>query len=130
MRASYYIIWFLETKEERYDENEVFPNVEGVTVGTQKYRAIRREVYDRDIHDLIRANLVEHIYMAHIQPPTECWHDDLFDKLGEDLDMFVESEHSDDDDENDVDENDDEDYVDDEDDDSEWRILVFLKFGY
>ena len=46
----------------RYNENEDLPNVEGVAVGTQKYRMNRREVHNRDIHHALRADLVEHIY--------------------------------------------------------------------
>ncbi|CAI9271330.1 unnamed protein product [Lactuca saligna] len=76
----------------RYNENEVLPNVEGVAVGTQEYRANRGEVHNHVIHHAIRADLVEHLYRAHIQPPIEFSHDDLFDESDEDSDMFVESE--------------------------------------
>ncbi|XP_042752034.1 uncharacterized protein LOC122194835 [Lactuca sativa] len=101
----------------RYNENEVLPNVEGEVVGTQEYRVNRREVHNRDIHQALRADLVEHIYRAHIQPPHELSHDDLFDESDENYDMFVESENFDD--ESDVGENDADDQGDDEDDDSE-----------
>ncbi|XP_023743030.1 uncharacterized protein LOC111891185 [Lactuca sativa] len=80
----------------RYNENEVLPNDEGVVVGTQEYRVNRREVHNRNIHHALRVDLVEHIYKAHIQPPLEFSHDDLFDESDEDSDMFVESEDSDD----------------------------------
>ncbi|XP_023762982.1 uncharacterized protein LOC111911436 [Lactuca sativa] len=99
----------------RYNENEVLPNVEGVAVGTQEYRVNRREVHNRDIHQALRDDLVEHFYRAHIQPPYELSHDDLFDESDEDSDMFVESEDSDD--ESDTGENDADDQGDDEDDD-------------
>ena len=102
----------------RYNENEVLPNVEGVAVGTQEYRVNRREVHNRDIHQTLRADLVEHIYRAHIQPPHELSHDDLFDESDEDSDMFVESEDSDD--ESDAGENDADDQGEDEDDDSKY----------
>ncbi|KAL7613966.1 hypothetical protein Lser_V15G07147 [Lactuca serriola] len=101
----------------RHNENEVLPNVEGVAVGTQEYRANRREVHNRDIRHALRADLVEHVYKNHIQPPIEFSHDDLFDESDENSDMFVESEDSDY--ESDVRENDEDDEVDDEDDDSE-----------
>ncbi|XP_023762362.1 uncharacterized protein LOC111910771 [Lactuca sativa] len=97
--------------------NEVLPNVEGVVVGTQEYRVNRREVHNRDIHQALRADLVEHIYRAHIQPPHELSHDDLFDESDEDSDMFVESEDCDD--ESDSGENDADDQGEDGDDDSE-----------
>ncbi|CAI9269519.1 unnamed protein product [Lactuca saligna] len=102
----------------RYNEKEVLPNVEGIAVGTKDYRANRSEVYDYDIPHALRANLKEHVYMAHIQPPTEYWHGDLFDESYKDSDMFVVIENSDDEDENDVDENYDDDDVNYEDDDS------------
>ncbi|XP_023743492.1 uncharacterized protein LOC111891662 [Lactuca sativa] len=101
----------------RYNKNEVFSNVEGVTVGTQEYMENRREVHNRDIHHALHADLVEHVYRAHIQPPIEYCHDDLFDESDEDFDMFVKSEDFDD--ESDVQENDEDDEIDDEDDDSE-----------
>ncbi|KAL7583944.1 hypothetical protein Lser_V15G42967 [Lactuca serriola] len=100
----------------RYNENEVLPNVEGVAVGTQEYRVNIREVHKRDLHQALRADLVEHIYRAHVQPPQELsYDDDLFDESDEDSDMFVESEDSDD--ESDAGETDD--VGEDEDDDSE-----------
>ncbi|KAL7600055.1 hypothetical protein Lser_V15G26946 [Lactuca serriola] len=92
----------------RYNENEVLPNVEGVVIGTQEYGVNRREVHNRDIHHALRAVLVEHIYRAHIQPPLEFSHDDLFDESDEDSDMFVESEDSDD--KSDAEENDEDDH--------------------
>ncbi|CAI9302279.1 unnamed protein product [Lactuca saligna] len=102
----------------RYNENEVLPNVEGVAIGTQEYRVNRREVHNRDLHQALRADLVEHIYRAHIHPPQELSYDDyVFDESDEDSDMFVESEDSDD--ESDVGENDADDQGEDEDDDSE-----------
>lgn len=101
----------------RYNENEGLPNVEGVAVGTQEYRMNRREVHNRDIHQTLRAYLVDHIYMTHIQPPHKLSHDDLFDESDEDSDMFVESEDSAD--KSDVGENDANDQGEDEDDDSE-----------
>ncbi|CAI9280777.1 unnamed protein product [Lactuca saligna] len=55
----------------QYNENKGLPNVEGVTVGTQEYMENRREVYDCDIHHALHVDLVEHIYRAHIHPPTE-----------------------------------------------------------
>ncbi|KAL7605017.1 hypothetical protein Lser_V15G17409 [Lactuca serriola] len=79
----------------RYNENEVLPNVEGVVVFTQEYRVTRREVHNRDIHQALHADLVEHIYRAHIQPSHELSHDDLFDESDDDSNMFVESEDSD-----------------------------------
>ncbi|CAI9279633.1 unnamed protein product [Lactuca saligna] len=97
----------------RYNENEVLPNVEGIAVGTQEYRANRREVQNRDIHHALRVDLVEYIYRAHIQPPIEFSHDDLVDESDEDYDIFVESKDSDD--ESDVRENDEDDEVDDDD---------------
>ncbi|KAL7607230.1 hypothetical protein Lser_V15G14986 [Lactuca serriola] len=100
----------------RYNENEVLPNVEGVAVATQEYRVNRREVHNRDIHQALHADLVEHIYRAHIQPPYELSHDDLFDESDEDSDMFIESVDSDD--ESDAGENDADDQGDDKDDDS------------
>ena len=78
-------------------------NIEEIVVGTQEYRANRKEIHDHDIHHVLCADLVEHIYRAHIQPPYELSHDDLFDESDEDSDMFVESEDSDD--ESDVQEN-------------------------
>ena len=48
----------------RYNENEVLPNVEGVTIGTEEYRANKSEVYHRDIHHAFRADLVEHVYVG------------------------------------------------------------------
>ena len=102
----------------RYNENEVLPNVEGVVVGTQEYRVNRREVHNRDIHQTLRADLVGHIYRAHIQPLHELSHDDdLFDESDEDSDMFVESEDSDD--ESDAGENDEDNQGDDEDDEGD-----------
>ncbi|KAL7603965.1 hypothetical protein Lser_V15G19236 [Lactuca serriola] len=101
----------------RYNENEVLPNVEGVAVGTQEYRVNRREVHNHDIHHTLRADLVEHIYRTHIQPPLEFPHDDLFDESDEDSDMFVESEDSDN--ESDAGENDEDDQGDDEDDEGD-----------
>ncbi|CAI9288268.1 unnamed protein product [Lactuca saligna] len=101
----------------RYNENEVLPNVKGVVVDTQEYRANRREVHNRDIHHALRVDLVEHVCNTHIQPPIEFSYDDLFDKSDEDSDMFVESEDSGD--ESDAQENDEDNEVDDEDDDSE-----------
>ncbi|CAI9260394.1 unnamed protein product [Lactuca saligna] len=106
----------------QYNENEVLPNVERVVIGTQEYRVNRREVHNHDIHHALHADLVEHIFGAHIQPPLEFSHDDLFDESDEDSDMFVDSEDSND--ESDAGENDEDDQGDDEDDDSEWRILV------
>ncbi|CAI9301908.1 unnamed protein product [Lactuca saligna] len=100
----------------RYNQNEVLPNIEGVAVGMQKYRANGREVHNRDIHHALCTDSVEHVYRAHNQPPIEYWHDDLFDESDEDSDMFVESKDFDD--ESDVQENDEDDEVDDEDDDS------------
>ncbi|CAI9277349.1 unnamed protein product [Lactuca saligna] len=100
-----------------YSEKEVLPNVEGVTVGTQEYWANRIKVHNRDIHHALCADLVEHVYRTHIQPPIEFSHDDLFDESDEDSYMFVESEDSDD--KSDAQENNEDDEVDDEDDDSE-----------
>lgn len=99
-------------------------NVEKAVVDTQEYRANRREPHNHDIHYVIRADFVEHVYKAYIQPPTEYWHDDLFDESNDGSDIFVESEDSDD--ENDIDENDNNDEVDAEDSDYEWCILFFL----
>ncbi|XP_052622373.1 uncharacterized protein LOC128127733 [Lactuca sativa] len=79
----------------RYNENEVFPDVEGVVVGTQEYRANKREVHNHDIHHILRADLVEYIYRAHIQPPIEFSRDDLFDESDKDSNLFFESEDSD-----------------------------------
>ncbi|CAI9282155.1 unnamed protein product [Lactuca saligna] len=102
----------------RYNENEVLPNIEGVAVGTQEYWVNRREVHNRDFHQALRADLVEHIYRAHVQPPQELsYDDDLLDESDEDSDMFVESEDFDD--ESDAGENDADDLGEDEDDDSE-----------
>ncbi|KAL7584716.1 uncharacterized protein LOC111878193 [Lactuca sativa] len=101
----------------RYNENEVLPNVEGVVVRTQEYR-VNRRVHNRDLHQALRVDLVEHNYRAHVQLPQELsYDDDLFNELDEDSDMFVESEDSDD--ESDVGENDADDLGEDEDDDSE-----------
>ena len=88
----------------RYNENEVLPNVEGVAVGTQEYKANRKEVHNHNIHHTPRVDLVEHIYRAHIQPPLEFSHEDVFDESDEDTNMFVDSEDSDD--ESDAEEND------------------------
>ncbi|XP_023752086.2 uncharacterized protein LOC111900429 [Lactuca sativa] len=102
----------------RYNENEVLPNVEGVAVGTQEYRVNRRKVHNRDLHQALRADLVEHIYRAYVHPPQELsYDDDLFDESDEDSHMFVESEDSDN--ESDAGENDADDVGEDEDDDSE-----------
>ncbi|CAI9278057.1 unnamed protein product [Lactuca saligna] len=102
----------------RYNENEVLPNVEGVAVGTQEYRVNKREVHNRDLHQALRADLVENIYRAHVQPSQELFYDDnLFDESDEDSDMFVESEDSED--ESDAGENDAGDVGEDEDADSE-----------
>ncbi|CAI9291441.1 unnamed protein product [Lactuca saligna] len=89
----------------------------GAVIGTQEYKANRRELHNHDIHHALRADLVEHVYMTHIQPPIEYCYDDLFDKSDDDFDMFVESQDSDD--EGAVQENDEDYEVDDEDDDSE-----------
>ncbi|XP_023769787.2 uncharacterized protein LOC111918343 [Lactuca sativa] len=96
----------------RYNENEVLPNVEGVAVGTQEYRVNRREVHNCDIHQALRVAFVDHIYRAHIQPPHELSHNDLFDESDEDSDI------EDSDDESDAGENDADDQGDNENDDS------------
>ncbi|CAI9261885.1 unnamed protein product [Lactuca saligna] len=66
-----------------------------LTVGARSYevkRVNRREVHNHDIHHALRADLVEYIYRAHIQPPLEFHRGDLLDESDEDSDMFVESE--------------------------------------
>ncbi|KAL7605707.1 hypothetical protein Lser_V15G18074 [Lactuca serriola] len=90
--------------------------IKGVAVA-QEYSVNRREVHNRNVHHALRADLVEHIYKVHIQPPLEFSHDDLFDESNEDSDMFVESEDSDD--ESDAGENDEDDQDDDEDDEGD-----------
>ncbi|CAI9298423.1 unnamed protein product [Lactuca saligna] len=74
----------------QYEENEVWPNIEGVVVGTQEYRTNRTEAHDHDIQQSLHADLVEYIYKAHIQSEIEYWHNDLFDESDEDSDLFIE----------------------------------------
>ncbi|CAI9259274.1 unnamed protein product [Lactuca saligna] len=59
----------------------------------------RREVHDCEIHHSLRADLVEHIYRAHIQLEAEYWHDDLFDESDEDSYMIVDDSGNDSDNE-------------------------------
>nr|KAJ0205306.1 hypothetical protein LSAT_V11C500292250 [Lactuca sativa] len=40
-----------------YDKNEVLPNVEGVVVSMQEYRANRRKIHDCDIHHALHADM-------------------------------------------------------------------------
>lgn len=44
-------------------------------------------------------DLVEHSYIAHIQPEVGYWHDDLFNESDEDWDMFVDDSGEDSDNE-------------------------------
>ena len=81
-----------------YNENEVLLNIEEIVVGTQEYRANRKEIHDHDIHHVLCADLVEHVYRTQIQSDIKYWHDDLFDESDEDSDMFVEVDDADDDD--------------------------------
>ncbi|CAI9297699.1 unnamed protein product [Lactuca saligna] len=107
---AYDVIYAVKFRHRFRMRNELF-------LRTAIRRANRREVHNRDIHHTLRANLVEQVYMAHIQPLIEYWHDDLSEESDEDSDMFVENEDSDD--ESGVQENDKNNEVDDEDDDSE-----------
>ncbi|CAI9275078.1 unnamed protein product [Lactuca saligna] len=50
----------------RYKGNEFLSNLEGVAIGTQEYRANRREVHNYDTRHALCADLVAHVYMTHI----------------------------------------------------------------
>ncbi|KAI3512770.1 hypothetical protein L1887_20089 [Cichorium endivia] len=51
-----------------YDPDEVLPTYEPLPIGSAAYLENRNEVQSKEIHNNLRADLVEHIYRARVEP--------------------------------------------------------------
>lgn len=51
-----------------YDPDEVMPTYEPLPMGSATYLENRNEVQSKEIHNNLRADLVEHIYRARVEP--------------------------------------------------------------